>query len=138
MVNPFPYEPPKTQSERDNYSFFRPVRAESVDEDKGGGYSHQWNINIQREVVARIVLTGAYVGTKGVKMPLRREINPAIYGPGATLANRQQRRIYPEFQSITEMDPVGESLYHGLELSANKRFSRGYTVVANYTYGRGA
>jgi outer membrane receptor protein involved in Fe transport len=136
LVNPFPYEPPQTQQERDNYTFFRPVRAESVAEDKGGGYSHQWNLNVQREVVGKIVLTGAYVGTKGIKMPLRREINPAIYRPGATLANRQQRRIYPEFQSITEMDPVGESLYHGLELSANKRFSNGYTIVANYSYGR--
>lgn len=136
LANPFPYRPPQTQEERDNYRFFLPVRAESVAEDKGGGYSHQWNVNIQRESVAKIVLTAAYVGTKGLKMPLRREINPAVFGPGATLANRQARRIWPEFQSITQMDPVGESLYHGLELSANKRFSQGYTIVANYTWGR--
>jgi hypothetical protein len=69
-------------------------------------------------------------------MPIRREINPAVYRPGATLANRQQRRIWPEFETIMSMDPVGESLYHGLELSANKRYSRGYTLSVNYTWGR--
>lgn len=136
LQNPFPYRPPQTQAERDNYTFFRPVRAESVAENKGGGYSHQWNVNVQREVGANLILTAAYVGTAGRKMPIRREINPAVFGPGATLANRQQRRILPEFQSIMSMDPVGESLYHGLELSANKRFSRGYTLSGNYTWGK--
>jgi hypothetical protein len=112
------------------------VRFESVAEDKGGGYTHQWNVNLQRETVANIVLTAAYVGNKGMKMPIRREINPAVYRPGATLADRQSRRLYPQFESILSMDPVGESDYHGIELSANKRFSRGYTVTTNYAWGR--
>jgi outer membrane receptor protein involved in Fe transport len=59
-----------------------------------------------------------------------------VYRPGATLADRQARRLWPQFELIESMDNVGESSYRGIELSANKRFSRGYTVTANYTWGR--
>ena len=40
--------------------------------------------------------------------------NPAVYGPGATLANRQARRMYPQFEQIQSFDPIGRSLYHGM------------------------
>jgi outer membrane receptor protein involved in Fe transport len=136
LVNPFPYHVPETQAERDAYRFFEPVLFESVAEDRSGGYTHQWNVNVQRETVANIVVTVAYVGNRGMKLPLLREINPAVYRPGATLADRQARRLWPQFQLIESMDSVGESRYHGIELSGNKRFSRGYTVTANYTWGK--
>jgi len=83
-----------------------------------------------------LVVKAAYVGTKADDLPTTRQINPAVFVPGATLANRQQRRIYPEFESITSFDPIGESEYHGLELTANKRFSRGYSILASYTLSK--
>jgi len=137
LPNPFPYRPPQSQAERDAYTFFLPVRVVSIADNEGGGHSHQWNVSVEREVAAQIVVTTAYVGSKGADMPLSREINPAIYVPGATLNNRQQNRIYPQFASINQQDPVGRSRYDGLELNANKRFSHGFTLVVNYTLARG-
>ena len=55
---------------------------------------------------------------------------------GATLANRQQNRLYPEFESISSFDPIGRSRYNGLELTANKRFNRGYSILASYTFSK--
>lgn len=83
-----------------------------------------------------LVLTAAYIGTRAHDLPTSRQINPAVFGPGATLANRQQRRLYPEFESISSFDPIGRSQYHGMELSVNKRFSRGYSILASYTLSK--
>ena len=104
MVNPFPFQPPKTQAARAAFQYILPVRVVAVAANEGGRHSHQWNVSVQREVAAQIVVTAAYIGTKGVDLPLSREINPAIYRPGATLAV-QANRIYPQFASINEQDP---------------------------------
>jgi hypothetical protein len=100
-------------------------------------YVQQWNFNIQQEIVQQIVLTASYVGSKGTHLPIQRELNPAVLRPGATTGNVDQRRIYaPQFGSITGYESSGISSYNALQLSLNKRFSRGYTVLANYTYGK--
>ena len=137
MVNPFPYQAPPTPAARKAFQYILPVRVVAIASNEGGGHADQWNISIQREIAAQIVVTAAYVGTKGEDMPLSHEINPAVYGPGETLANEQAYRIYPQFASINEQAPIGKSHYNGLELSANKRFGHGYTIAASYTLARG-
>ena len=34
------------------------------------------------------------------------------------------------------MEPAGNSLYNSLQLTAEKRFSRGFTILANYTFAK--
>jgi outer membrane receptor protein involved in Fe transport len=136
LVNPYPYRPPQTPEEIARYQFSRPVRVTSVPENLSGGYSQQWNVSLQRELIGDLVVKAAYVGTRADKLPTVRQLNPAVYGPGATLANRQQRRIYPEYESIASFDPIGESSYHGVELTANRRFSGGYSILANYVFSK--
>jgi hypothetical protein len=64
-------------------------------------------------------------------------LNPGVFRPGATAANLETRRIYsPTFAGIPSYESTGSSSYHALQLSVNKRFSRGYTLLANYTYGK--
>jgi Carboxypeptidase regulatory-like domain/TonB-dependent Receptor Plug Domain len=138
MVNPFPYTPPQTDQERAAYKFLLPVTiGQSVPTSFPTSYNQQWNFNIQREIVGGLVLTAAYVGTKGTHLPIRTELNPAIYAPGATAANINSRRLYgTNFASITELEDVINSSYNALQLSLNKRFSHGFTVLASYTYGK--
>jgi hypothetical protein len=108
-----------------------------VDEDLATGYMQQWNLSVQRETFQGIVLTGAYVGSKGTRLPIQRQINPAVFGPGATTANIDQRRIYaPAFGNIASYESGGFSTYHSMQLSLNKRFSHHYTVLANYTWSK--
>ena len=136
--NPFPYVRPETEEQRRNFRYSLPaVIGESLDAGLVNASVQQWNFNIQQEVVQQIVLTASYVGSKGTHLPIQRELNPAVLQPGATTGNVDARRIYaPVFGSITGYESSGISSYHALQLSLNKRFSRGYTVLANYTYGK--
>src|SRR5256712_9196618 len=134
--NPFPYLPPQTAQELANYQSSRPVRVTSYPANFSSGYAQQWNVSIQRELIGNLVVSAAYIGTKADDLPTTRQINPASFVPGATLANRQQNRLYPEYESISSFDPFGRSRYNGLELTANKRFSRGYSILASYTLSK--
>ena len=52
--------------------------------------------------------------------------------PGAVAA----RQPYPQYSSISAWEPIGISTYHALQLSAEKRFSRGLMFNAGYTFSR--
>ena len=134
--NPYPYLPPASSAEYATYRYQLPVRVTSYPDDFSSGFSQQWNVNLQREVYGDLAVSVAYVGTKAQDLATSRSINPAVDAPGATLANRQARRMFPEFEDIMSFDPIGRSLYHGLQLSVNKRFSRGYSILANYTLSK--
>src|SRR5262249_6938686 len=56
------------------------------------GYIQNWNYVIERELPGAVLLRASYVGSKGTNLILSREVNPGIYGPGATAANINQRR----------------------------------------------
>jgi hypothetical protein len=100
-------------------------------------YNQQWNLNIQRSLAKDYLFTAAYVGTKGTRLPIRNEANPALFRPGATVANIDARRIYaPNFASIIDYQNVINSTHHALQLSLNKRFSQGFTVLAGYTWSK--
>ena len=137
-VDPFPYKPPQTADERKRFVYTLPATiGESVDAHLVNAYVQQWNLNLQQETLKHIVLTAGYVGSKGTRQPLQRELNPALFSPTATLANVDQRRIYaPNFVSIADYESIGCSTYNALQLSLNKRFSGHYTVLANYTYAK--
>jgi outer membrane receptor protein involved in Fe transport len=137
-VNPFPYTPPATPEEKANYTFLLPVTVGlSMDSSFAAPYVQQWNFNVQREVARDYLVTAAYIGMKGTRLPIRRELNPAIYGPGATLANINTRRIYaPNFQSIISYENTINSTYHAFQATLNKRFSGGFTIQANYTFSK--
>ena len=137
-VNPFPYAPPATEQERAAYRFLMPVTVGlSMDPFNAAPYNQQWNFNIQREVARDYLLSAAYVGSKATRLPIRRELNPALFGAGATLNNIDARRIHaPNYASIISYENVINSSYHALQLSLNKRFSHGFTLLASYTYSR--
>lgn len=54
----------------------------------------------------------------------------------ATIARQQLLRPFPLFGDITTTSNQGYSWYHSLQLSADKRFSRGYTLGASYTFSK--
>ncbi len=92
-------------------------------------YAQQWNAGLQREFNGGIVLSASYVGTKGTALVLNPDINQPVPGPGAVAA----RRAYPLFGSIPTVESVGNSTYHSLQLSAEKRFAKGLSFLLSYT-----
>lgn len=54
----------------------------------------------------------------------------------ATIARQQLLRPFPAFGDITTSVNDGKSWYHSGQFSVNKRFSKGYTVQAAYTWSK--
>ena len=55
---------------------------------------------------------------------------------GSTITRERLLRPYPQFDAVNTTTNDGRSWYHSLQVRLDKRFSRGYTIGANYTYSR--
>jgi len=127
-------------------------------------YVNQWNLSIQRQFGKDWLITANYLGNSSIHLTTMEGGNPAIFlglGPctlnvvnGAgqaiptnystcsTNANTNQRRIrYLQnptqgqyYAGIGPVDDGGTASYEGMYLSAQKRLSRGVTLLANYTW----
>ena len=100
------------------------------------GYMQNWNLILERQFFNDTVIRAGYVGSKGTSMMNTIEVNPGIYGPGATASNIDQRRPYQPIGGLQLALPAGFSNYHALQLTFEKRFSRSYSVLANYTMSK--
>jgi hypothetical protein len=98
---------------------------------------HQWNLNVQREFGSYLMTVG-YVGTRGTHLPFVTDYNYARYIPGqSTVANLDLRRPYYEPLTIVEWgESSGNSTYHSAQLSMQKRFTHGVSIVASYTFSK--
>ncbi len=99
-------------------------------------YVQHFHTTVQHEVVKGLSLQVGYVGKLGRKLLMGLSTNPAIYGPGATLANLDQRRIIRPYGNLRSYLTVSNSTYNGLQVEVNKRFSRGFSLQGAYTYSR--
>ncbi|MSV29225.1 MAG: hypothetical protein EXQ52_10880 [Bryobacterales bacterium] len=100
-----------------------------------------WNLNIERQLGTSWVARAGYVGNKGTYVFAAaengRELNPAIYTPGqSTTSNTQARRRYQSFSNIGLYESGNNTNYHSLALNLERRFSKGLTVLANYTWSK--
>jgi hypothetical protein len=104
-------------------------------------YSDQWNVSLQRQLGAAWVVSGNYLSSRGHRLLLGDQLNPAVFGPGATTANTAARRLLtlenPDqgrfYGQIFEAHPIGTSKYEALLLSAQHRTARGLFLSGNYT-----
>src|ERR1035437_756428 len=97
------------------------------------GNMQNWNFVFERQISSSILFRAAYVGSKGTHLLIGAEINPAIYGPGATAQNANARRVYNNIGLLQLGLPDGWSKYQSLQLTLQKRLSHGLMVMANYT-----
>jgi hypothetical protein len=63
-------------------------------------------------------------------------INAAPYAPGASTANIQQRRLYPQFAGIEDEKTDGFSNYHSWQVWVRRQFHRGLSVTTAYTLSK--
>jgi hypothetical protein len=104
---------------------------------------HQWNIGVQRQMQEWIV-SASYLGNHTQHLWGGRQLNPAVYGPGATLSNTNQRRVLylqnpvegQYFGSVTTLDDTGTADYEGMLLSVQRRLQSNFSVLANWTLSK--
>ena len=100
------------------------------------GYVQNWNFVVEREVLANLLARAGYVGAKGTRLLNTTDSNPGIFGPGATTANLPQRRPYANIGAMPLGYSSGNSSYNALQLTLQKRYSRGFSILGNYTFSK--
>jgi len=99
-------------------------------------YLQQWNLNIQRSLPGDMIVEIGYNGSIGRHLTGRRDLNQArllLAGENLTI---QQRRPYPNFQSILAFEQAENSDYNALIVRAERRFNKGISLLANYTWSK--
>ncbi len=99
-----------------------------LDYDRRDEYSTQWNFVIQQSLSPNMAFQAAYVGNRGQKMMALRDMN--MFDPALG------RRPVPTVGGVVHMENAGHSSYHALQLSFNRRFHKGLTLDAYYTYAK--
>ncbi len=131
-TNPFP----GTTTPQSTVTFPIGGNQEVFAPDFRNGYVQSWNLTVEREVGLGFVVRGSYAASKGTRLLVKREINAAIYAPGATTGTTNQRRPLQPAGSIALYEPVSNSTFHALQLTAERRFGQGFSVLANYQWSK--
>ena len=88
--------------------------------------TQQWNLNVQRELAAKIKMEVAYVGTRGERLWVNQQLNPRVLG-GA--------RIVPTRGSLVIRGNKADSIYHGLQTTVT-RTVKNFAIRGSYTWSR--
>jgi hypothetical protein len=97
----------------------------------------QWLFNVQRQLGQDTVIEAGYLGSGGHKLELLRVWNQPVLRKGPNDARTLlQRSPFPAYGLIQTLDGHGNSNYHGLALKAQRRFSKGLTYLAGFTWSK--
>lgn len=86
----------------------------------------QFSLEIQRELSRDLVMRIGYVGTKGSGLFQTIDGNPRL--PYSTA------RVDPNFAVVRLRANAGSSIYHSMQISLDKRLSRGVSAGFHYTW----
>lgn len=107
-----------------------PLNVVAVPPDRVEAYNVQWSASVERQLSNSTVVEAAYVGSQASHLDNSRNLNDAPPAPGAV----QPRRPYPLWGGIRFLGSDGKSYYQSLQLRAERRFSRGFSMLASYTW----
>ncbi len=115
--------------------------AVSNDQNMRDSYIQQWNFNVQRKLPGNIVLDAGYVGSKGTRLYVTYgDLNRPIQlldptQPGVPTVNaRRPNQTY--LRAVQSDKSVGNSIYHSLQVKAERRMSAGLTFLTAFTYAK--
>ncbi len=115
FLNPASVQNPGAYSQATNY----PMPA--VDE---------WNLTVERELPSNSVLTVGYIGNSTSHIMGDNDVNAPPPGPGAT----NPRRPFPAYGEIVYQGDYDHSTYHALQVSFQKRYTSGLSIISNFTW----
>jgi hypothetical protein len=109
------------------------VSVNSYDDRFNTPLTHNYNLTLEREVMQGWMARVAYVGSKQTGGQNTISLNPAIYVPGATTATTDARRALQPYSALSMYVQQRWSRYNSMQLTLNRRYSRGLTINTNYT-----
>jgi outer membrane receptor protein involved in Fe transport len=101
----------------------------------GSRGEHLW-IDRQRDLPGSSVLSQGNSLLQQVPNPFYGEITTGTLS-SKTVQRVQLLRPYSQYTGVSQKrDPAGDSIYHALTARLDKRFSRGYSILASYTWSK--
>ena len=135
-----------------------------VDRGTGSGYAQQWNFTLQKTLGKDWSAETGYLGSKLTRLgvpdtnlnqlpsadlslgsqltqqvanPYLGQIPPSSSLGGPSIARQQLLRPFPRFTTVALFrNNTGNSTYHAFQAHLEKRFSRGLTLTAAYTFSK--
>lgn len=111
--------------------------------------AYTWNATFEREIGFETLLEVGYVGRRGLHAQRERNINqlpvgtcpapagcPFINGTSGARFNTDALRPFKGYGIIRLTNNDANSIYHGLQVSANRRFSKGLLFGLAYTLSK--
>ena len=135
IANPFPAQyGPKLPSS--SVAFATPLNGVSYQNNWTPARITNWNLTVEHQFGKDVLGRIGYVASAGRHLSYNTDANAPLPSLTATADNEDARRPYQQFQQMTEDMSGGNSIYHALQVSVEKRFSKGVNVSANYTWGK--
>ncbi len=88
--------------------------------------TQQWNVNVERAMPLGLVMTLAYVGTRGTHLFANQDFNP----------QESYSFINPNFGEIAVRTNAGDSWYNSGQIEVERKFHSNLFLRAAYTYSK--
>ena len=101
-------------------------------------YSHQYSLQIDRELPAQVFFRVAYVGSRTLKLfrSVRGNRAVPVEGIERTTATINLRRPDPRYFTVAEVGNRTRAYFDALQLAVEKVFSQGLALRANYSFSK--
>ncbi len=106
----------------------------TIDPNIENAYTQQAGLQIERELTTNASISVGYLHTRGLHLILSRNINVPRFPASIGVPN--QGRPNPNFGNISRYESSGDSYYHGLLVSLNRRFKRWIGGRVSYTLSK--
>jgi hypothetical protein len=109
----------------------------AVQRDLKSGSVDQFNLMVEKQFGQNVVTIG-YVGDVGHHLPMTLNNvnvpNPTGLTPAQIQSFTAANKPFPTFAGIADYISQGSSTYHALQVSFQRRYSKGLTLGSNYTW----
>src|SRR5262249_11050331 len=100
-------------------------------------YLQQWNYSLQYEIAGHWLIEGSYAGAKGTKLGARNNLKQVPFEFALAGRNTQACRGAPKVNGTGGISAGdANNKYEAFNLRVEKRFSRGFNFLANYTISK--
>jgi len=98
---------------------------------------YNWNLSVERQLPENVLVRAAYVGSHSSHLMETLNLNPRPVGTTTATPTRLNAIAgAPLFSTVQQDLQDINSNYNSMQLSAEKRLSRGFTVLASYTWSK--
>jgi len=106
----------------------------AVSQDLKLPYVINFNVNVEQQLGLKTIVQIGYVGTRGHRLALMRDINAPAPSPLVlSQARRPLNAQFPDLAAINELETIGRSAYNSLQMSLIQSNWHGLSGRLNYT-----